>query len=185
MPKVTLPHIAPAVSIKKNVYAMSSADGAAAEITLYGDIYEQQPVNPWTGKPVEGQFILLNEFLDDLKQIEGCKSILIRMHSYGGDAGVSNVIHNRLRDLSRNGTKLSCIVDGVAMSGGSLISGSASSPFTLIFANCGKSVPNLRVQNSWISSSEPGAWFANWLQGKSRISKPLSFRSLYISSSGL
>lgn len=122
MPKVTMPfQNAPAVSIKKNVYAMASVDGAAAEITLYGDIYEQQPVNPWTGKPVEGQFILLNEFLDDLKQIEGCKSILIRMHSYGGDAGVSNVIHNRLRDLSRNGTKLFCIVDGVAMSGGSLI----------------------------------------------------------------
>ena len=43
------------------------------------------------------------------------------MNSYGGDAGASNMIHNRLRELARNGTKLTCIVDGVAMSGGSLI----------------------------------------------------------------
>ncbi len=39
----------------------------------------------------------------------------------GGDAGVSILIHNRLRELAAKGTKLVCIVDGVAMSGGSLI----------------------------------------------------------------
>ena len=39
----------------------------------------------------------------------------------GGDAGVSILIHNRLRELAAKGTKLTCIVDGVAMSGGSLI----------------------------------------------------------------
>ena len=111
----------PLVSIKKQSYSMESANGTSAEITLYGDIYEQQPVNPWTGKPVEGTFILMNEFLDDLAQIENCKSILVRMHSFGGDASVAILIHNRLRDLSRNGTELTCIVDGVAMSGGSLI----------------------------------------------------------------
>ena len=39
--------------------------------------------------------------------------------------------------------------------------GSAFSPFTSILANCGNWVPNLRVQNWWISSSVPGAWLAN------------------------
>lgn len=110
----------PAVSIQKKVYTMASVDGANAEITLYGDIYEQQPTD-WFGNPVEGQFILLDEFLADLKQIAECKTLTIRMNSYGGDAGVSNVIHNRLRDMARAGTSLTCIVDGVAMSGGSLI----------------------------------------------------------------
>ena len=43
------------------------------------------------------------------------------MDSVGGDAGVSILIHNRLRELAAKGTKLTCIVDGVAMSGGSLI----------------------------------------------------------------
>jgi len=110
----------PAVSISKKAYTMATVDGSSAEITMYGDIYEEQPTN-WWGEPVEGQFILLTEFLEDLKQISACKSITIRMNSYGGDAGASNMIHNRLRELARAGTKLTCIVDGVAMSGGSLI----------------------------------------------------------------
>lgn len=111
----------PCVSIQRNVYSMATTDGTTAEIVMYGDIYEQQPIEWWTGKPVEGQFILLSDFLADLDQIAGCKEITIRMNSYGGDAGVSNTIHNRLRELARKGVKLTCIVDGVAMSGGSLI----------------------------------------------------------------
>ena len=113
---------APAVSISKKVYTMATTDeaGSSAEITMYGDIYEQQPTN-WWGEPIEGQYILLSEFLEDLKQISSCKNITIRMNSYGGDAGASNMIHNRLRELSRSGAKLTCIVDGVAMSGGSII----------------------------------------------------------------
>lgn len=110
----------PAVSIVKPVYAMASVDGHSAEITLYGDIYESQPTD-WYGRPIEGQFVLLSEFLEDLKAIEGCQNIIVRMNSYGGDAGVSNVIHNRLRELSRKGVSTVCVVDGVAMSGGSLI----------------------------------------------------------------
>lgn len=113
---------APAISISKKVYAMATTDetGSSAEITMYGDIYEQQPTD-WWGDPIEGQYILLSEFLEDLKQISSCKNITIRMNSYGGDAGASNMIHNRLRELSRSGAKLTCIVDGVAMSGGSII----------------------------------------------------------------
>ena len=110
----------PAVTITKSAYAMASSDGVSAEITLYGDIYESQPTD-WYGDPIEGQFILLDEFMADLAQLENCKNITIRMNSYGGDAGVSNTIHNRLRELARNGAALTCIVDGVAMSCGSLI----------------------------------------------------------------
>ena len=110
-----------AVDIQKSVYTLASMDGESAELTMYGDIYESQPVDFWTGKPVEGQFILLSDFLADLEQIADCKSLTIRMNSYGGDAGVSNTIHNRLRELARDGMKLTCVVDGVAMSGGSLI----------------------------------------------------------------
>ena len=108
------------VNIRRNVYAMASTDGQSAEITMYGDIYEKRPTD-WDGNPVEGLFVLLSDFLKDLDQISGCKEITIRMNSYGGDAGVSNTIHNRLRELARDGAKLTCIVDGVAMSGGSLI----------------------------------------------------------------
>lgn len=108
------------VNIKRPAYAMATSDGESAEITMYGDIYEQQPTDVW-GEPVDGQYVLLTNFLEDLKQISGCTAITVRMNSYGGDAGASNAIHNRLRELARSGAKLTCIVDGVAMSGGSLI----------------------------------------------------------------
>ena len=100
---------------------MSSTNGVDAEITMYGEIVERQPVDWWTGKPVEGQYIIQKEFLNDLEQVSGCKKLTIRMNSLGGDAGVSILIHNRLRELSGKGTEIECVVDGVAMSGGSLI----------------------------------------------------------------
>ena len=115
------PIMHPAVSIKKSAYALASEDGESAELLMYGDIYETRPVDWWTGMPAEGEFILLDEFLKDLDAVAGCKRLTIRMNSYGGDAGVSLTIHNRLRDLQRNGMEITCIVDGVAMSGGSLI----------------------------------------------------------------
>ncbi len=110
-----------AVNIQRDFYAMATVDGSSAVITMYGDIVEQQPTDWWTGKPIEGQYIIESEFLEDLKQVEKCTNITIRMNSCGGDAGVSVLIHNRLRELANSGTNLTCIVDGVAMSGGSLI----------------------------------------------------------------
>lgn len=49
---------APAISISKKVYTMATTDesGSSAEITMYGDIYEQQPTN-WWGEPIEGQYM--------------------------------------------------------------------------------------------------------------------------------
>ena len=108
------------IKIERSFYAMASTNGTEAEITMYGEIVEQRP-RDWFGNEVEGQFIIAEEFLEDLKQVEGCNAITIRMNSGGGDAGASIMIHNRLRDLSAKGVKLTCIVDGIAMSGGSLI----------------------------------------------------------------
>ena len=111
----------PMINITRPFYTMASTDGTEAEITMYGEIVEQRPMDWWTGKPIEGNFIVGEEFLEDLKQIENCSAITIRMNSGGGDAAVSIMIHNRLRELAAKGKKLACIVDGIAMSGGSLI----------------------------------------------------------------
>lgn len=109
------------INIKRAFYTLASGSENEAELVLYGDIVETRPIDSWTGEPIDGNFIMLDEFLEDLAQVEGCSSLLIRMNSCGGDAGVSITIHNRLRELSRKGTTVNCIVDGVAMSGGSLI----------------------------------------------------------------
>lgn len=110
-----------AVSIDRGPYALEMSDGENAEITMYGEIVESQPVDWWTGEPVPGNYIVQSEFLEDLKSLAEAKTLTIRMHSVGGDAGVSILIHNRLRELAAQGMTLKCIVDGVAMSGGSLI----------------------------------------------------------------
>lgn len=112
----------PAINQQK-CYAMALNKDNEAEITMYGEIVKERPYDFWTGEPVDGSFIIQSEFLDDLESIvkSGTKKIKIRMDSVGGDCGVSILIHNRLRELSRNGVEVTCIVDGVAMSGGSLI----------------------------------------------------------------
>lgn len=109
------------INIQRNFYTMASETGDEAEITMYGEIVETKPVDFWTGEPIEGEYIIQREFLEDLESVSGCKTLNIRINSLGGDAGVSILIHNRLRELSGKGTVISCIVDGVAMSGGSLI----------------------------------------------------------------
>ena len=109
------------INIARQFYTMATTDGTNAEITMYGEIVEKRPWDWWEDKPAEGDYIVGSEFLEDLKQIENCTNITIRMNSGGGDAGISLMIHNRLRELAGKGAKLTCIVDGVAMSGGSII----------------------------------------------------------------
>lgn len=86
---------APQINIQRPCYAMASTDGQNADITMYGQIVETQPIDWWTDEPIPGQYIIESEFLNDLAQIEGCSQITIRMDSLGGDAGVSILIHNQ------------------------------------------------------------------------------------------
>ena len=111
------------VSISRPCYTMAQMTDDEAEITMYGEIVETQPRDWWTDEPIDGSFIVQDEFLNDLNQVvaSGTKKLKLRMNSLGGDAGVSILIHNRLRELAKDGVELTCIVDGVAMSGGSLI----------------------------------------------------------------
>jgi ATP-dependent protease ClpP protease subunit len=102
-------------------YAFATGEDGVAEIELYGDIVRRRPVDWWTGEPMEGSFIILSEFLAGLKKIETSPKIRIRIHSTGGHAYDALTIHNRLKELSGKGTEIEVIVDGVAMSGGSLI----------------------------------------------------------------
>ena len=115
-----MPKSKPAV-FNRAYYTLAVVDGKNAELTMYGEIVESQPVDWWTGEPIKGQFIILQDFLTDLETIANCESITIHLNSVGGDAFSSIAIHNRLRELSNAGVNVTCIVDGVAMSGGSLI----------------------------------------------------------------
>lgn len=99
-------------------YSMAINDEGEAEITLYGDIVQEIPRDWWTDEPIDGMYISLESFMEDLKTLENASHITVRIHSVGGDAYAAITIHNRLRELK---AKKTIIVDGVAMSGGSLI----------------------------------------------------------------
>lgn len=106
-------------SIDRGVYAMQMA-GDSADVELYGDIVEQQP-RDWFGNLIEGKYVILDDFLADFEWISKAKNITFHINSYGGDCMVGMVIHNKIRELCREGKNVSCIVDGVAMSAASVI----------------------------------------------------------------
>ena len=106
------------VNIQRDCYAMALKEGNHAEITMYGQIVERRPTDWWTGEPIDGNFIVKSEFLDDLDAIKGARKLTIRLDSLGGDAYASLLIYNRLRELK---AKKTVQVDGAAMSGGSVI----------------------------------------------------------------
>lgn len=109
--------------ILRKFYAMKFTEEDSAEITMYGEIVKSQPVDWWTGEKIDGDYIIQSEFLSDLEAVinTGVKKVTFRMSSIGGDAEVSVLIHNRIRELANNGVATTCIIDGVAESGGSLI----------------------------------------------------------------
>lgn len=99
-------------------YTMNKTAEGTAEISLYGEIVSERPKDWRTGQPEEGNFIILSEFLEKLDALGEVSSVTIRIHSVGGNAYDSITIHNRLKSLN---AKITVVVDGVAMSGGSLI----------------------------------------------------------------
>ena len=109
------------VNIQRDFYNMASDDMNTVEITMYGDIVQEQPRDWWTDEPIPGQWIALDSFMEDLERISSYKNIRIRMNTYGGDCVAAFVIHNRLRELARDGANLTCIIDGVSMSAGTVI----------------------------------------------------------------
>ena len=107
--------------IKSHFAAAVDNKTETAEIKMYGNVVSKRPVDWWTGKPAEGYFIIGSEVLKKLEEISGCKKLNIRLNSLGGDVHEAILIHNRLREMAKNGTEIHCSVDGVAMSAGSMI----------------------------------------------------------------
>ena len=106
------------VDIKRDFYSMATLDGDAAEVVMYGDVVEERPVDWWTGEEIEGNFIILSEFMADLDLLVKAKEITLRINSAGGSVYAALPIYNRLCELK---AEITAIVDGVAMSAASFI----------------------------------------------------------------
>ena len=89
-----------------------------AEINMYGEVVDARPVDWWTGKPVEGNFIAVDEFLADIAELETRDNITVHINSVGGSLYGGLSIYNRLKNMKPN---ITTIIDGLAASAGSLI----------------------------------------------------------------
>lgn len=98
-----------------NVASLSEDEG---EITLYGDVCSQQPIDWWTGEPEPGLFITPEGFMEDLAAVKDKKKITVKLNSGGGDLFTGIAIHNALKDLSG---EVNVVVDGIAASAASVI----------------------------------------------------------------
>lgn len=83
------------------------------KIELWGDVYETQPIDWWTGEPVPGEFITIQKFKDAMESVKNCSRIELHLNSYGGDATVGILIHNLLK---ASGKKITCVIDAIAAS---------------------------------------------------------------------
>ena len=94
------------------------AEEKTAEVNLYGEVVESVPTNWWTGEPIDGLFICLEQFVKDLDGLKDMKEITFRINSVGGDAEAGIAIYHRIRELDAATTT---IVDGLAASAASII----------------------------------------------------------------
>ena len=91
---------------------------SGATIDMYGEVVQTRPVDWWTGKPMEGNFIAVDEFLKDLDQLQGKDHVTVHINSVGGDFYAGLAIYNRLRNMNISVTTIN---DGLAASAGSII----------------------------------------------------------------
>ena len=89
-----------------------------ATINLYGEVVATRPTDWWTGEPIPGNFIAVDEFLHDLDQLDGTDHVTVHINSVGGDMYGGIAIYNRLKGLA---AKVTTINDGLAASAGSII----------------------------------------------------------------
>ena len=105
-------------SILKPYNIVTNEDDNSATINMYGEVVAKHPTDWWTGEKLSGNYIALDDFLQDLDELKGKDSITVHINSVGGDFFAGLSIYNRLRTL---GAKITTINDSLAASAGSII----------------------------------------------------------------
>ena len=112
------PAVAQQTAATPKFWNMASVSDDEGEITLYGDVMSQQPVDWWTGEPEPGLFITPEGFMEDLAAVKDKSKITVKLNSCGGDLYTGIAIHNALKALSG---KVNVVVEGIAASAASVI----------------------------------------------------------------
>ena len=99
-------------------YTIAMVGQNDADINMYGEVVSTRPIDWWTGEPVPGNYIAVDEFLQELDELNSKDNITVHINSVGGDFYAGLAIYNRLRSLSASVTTIN---DGLAASAGSII----------------------------------------------------------------
>lgn len=112
------PAAAPQATPATKFWNMASVGEDEGEITLYGDVMSQQPVDWWTGEPEPGLYITPEGFMEDLATVKDKGRVTVKLNSCGGDLYTGIAIHNALKALSG---EVNVVVEGIAASAASVI----------------------------------------------------------------
>lgn len=112
------PAVAQQTAATPKFWNMASVSDDEGEITLYGDVMSQQPVDWWTGEPEPGLYITPEGFMEDLAAVKDKSKITVKLNSCGGDLYTGIAIHNALKALSG---EVNVVVEGIAASAASVI----------------------------------------------------------------
>lgn len=99
-------------------FAATDLGNGEAELIMYGDVQENEPVDWWTGEPTGELCVTSQRLLDELATIRNASHISIRLNSGGGDVFTGVAIHNVLKDMPGRKT---VHIDGLAASAASVI----------------------------------------------------------------
>ena len=99
-------------------YNMVKNEDRTAVLTMYGEVVQSRPVDWWTGKPVDGDYICQDEIMKELDNLGDVTALTIRLNSVGGDYYAGLAIRNRIRDLN---IRVDTVNDSLAASAGSII----------------------------------------------------------------
>jgi len=108
----------PPTATATKFWNMASVSEDEGEITLYGDVMSQMPIDWWTGEPEPGLFITPEGFMEDLALVREKANVTVKLNSCGGDLYTGIAIHNALKALTGN---VNIVVEGIAASAASVI----------------------------------------------------------------
>ena len=88
-----------------------------AEVNMYGEIVSEIPTD-WWGDKIEGMYIVLADFLNDMERLKSKSKVIFHINSPGGEVFAGISIYNRMKEFKGI---VSTVVDGLAASAASII----------------------------------------------------------------
>lgn len=100
------------------VFNVADLGGGEVELTMYGDVMEEDERDWWTGERTGEPAITAESINERYPELRAASHITVRLNSCGGDAYVGIAIHNVLKSVP---AKVTVRIDGIAASAASVI----------------------------------------------------------------